>query len=123
MVVVAEVFLANWLYLGVVCQRHAERRSCSWTGLSEAVREHRGVYTVLGPLLAFLWQATLLTTLALLLLTYLDLRRWRGHDSATAALVLGSAVILVPAIVTAATCLATNLRTASFLPILIPENW
>ncbi len=78
---------------------------------------------VLGLLLAFLWQATLLTTLALLLLTCLDLRRWRGHNSTTAALVLGSAVLLMPAIVTSATCLATSLRAASFLPVLIPENW
>ena len=91
--IILQVFATNWIYLGIVCQRNAERNSCDFPTLSSVVEDHQGVYTVLGPIAAFLWQSTLLSIFSFLLVTFLDLRSWQGSQSLTSLCTLASLVL------------------------------
>ena len=121
--IILQVFATNWIYLGIVCQRDAERSSCDFSTLSSTVDDHRGVYTVLGPIAAFLWQSTLLSLFSFLLVTFLDLRSWQGSQSLTSLCTLASLVLLVPTVLTVVSCVATEYGADSYLPVLIPQKW
>ena len=82
------------------------------------------LYTVTGPLLAFLWMTTLLTIFTFLLTSYLDVKNWQGHDSPTAHYTLAMVVILVPAIMTIITSTILKHRVHVYIPMFIPrETW
>ena len=121
--IILQVFATNWIYLGIVCQRDAERSSCDFSTLSSTVNDHRGVYTVLGPIAAFLWQSTLLSLFSFLLVTFLDLRSWQGSQSLTSLCTLASLVLLVPTVLTVVSCVATEYGADSYIPVLIPQKW
>ena len=121
--IILQVFATNWIYLGIVCQRNAERNSCDFPTLSSVVEDHQGVYTVLGPIAAFLWQSTLLSIFSFLLVTFLDLRSWQGSQSLTSLCTLASLVLLVPTVLTVVSCVATEYGAESYLPVLIPQKW
>ena len=121
--IILQVFVTNWIYLGIVYQRDAERSSCDFPTLSTTVQDHKGVYTILGPMAAFLWQSSLLSIFAFLLVTFLDLRSWQGSQSLTSLCTLASLVLLVPIVLTVVSCVASEYGADTYLPVLIPQQW
>ena len=121
--IILQVFVTNWIYLGIVYQRDAERSSCDFPTLSTTVQDHKGVYTILGPMAAFLWQSSLLSIFAFLLVTFLDLRSWQGSQSLTSLCTLASLVLLVPTVLTVVSCVASEYGADTYLPVLIPQQW
>ena len=80
------------------------------------------MYTVIGPLLAFLWMTTFLTIFTFLLITYLDVKNWQGHDSQTAHYALAMVIILVLAIMTIISSTILKHKVNVYIPIFIPRH-
>ena len=138
--ILSQEFLCNFLYLGLKVRRQSEFSSCSWSLLSQSVLDHQvrsrrsrcinisnltlfqSLYTVIGPLLAFLWMTTFLTIFTFLLVTYLDVKNWQGHDSKTAHYTLALVVILVPAIMTILSCTILRHGVNVYIPLFIPTQ-
>ena len=121
--IILQVFVTNWIYLGIVYQRDAERSSCDFPTLSTTVQDHKEVYTILGPMAAFLWQSSLLSIFSFLLVTFLDLRSWQGSQSLTSLCTLASLVLLVPIVLAVVSCVASEYGADTYLPVLIPQQW